>query len=235
MNAQVKHELHGWLRSVQEGPSSRPIMASSIVLFGPPGAGKGTQAGNIVNLTGKPQISTGDMLRAALTAGTSLGMEAKVYMDAGQLVPDDVIIGLIKERLTQQDAVDGVLFDGFPRTIPQAEALSEIAELSIVIAIEVPDNRIVERICGRYTCGGCDAVFHDTFNPTATEGVCDFCGSTQMKRRADDNEATVLTRLAAYHAQTAPLADWYRQRGLFTSVNGDQDIEKVGAEISAVL
>ena len=210
-------------------------MASSIVLFGPPGAGKGTQAGNIVNLTGKPQISTGDMLRAALTAGTSLGMEAKVYMDAGQLVPDDVIIGLIKERLTQKDAVDGVLFDGFPRTIPQAEALSEIAELSIVIAIEVPDNRIVERICGRYTCGGCDAVFHDTFNPTATEGVCDLCGSTQMKRRADDNEATVLTRLAAYHAQTAPLADWYRQRDLFMSVNGDQDIEKVGAEISAVL
>ena len=235
MSAQVKHEQPGRLRSVQEGHSSRPIMASSIVLFGPPGAGKGTQAGNIVNLTGKPQISTGDMLRAALKAGTSLGMEAKVYMDAGQLVPDDVIIGLIKERLTQQDAVDGVLFDGFPRTIPQAEALSEIAELSIVIAIEVPDNRIVERICGRYTCGGCDAVFHDTFNPTATEGVCDLCGSTQMKRRADDNEATVLTRLAAYHAQTAPLADWYRQRDLFISVNGDQDIEKVGAEISAVL
>lgn len=210
-------------------------MASSIVLFGPPGAGKGTQAGNIVNLTGKPQISTGDMLRAALTAGTSLGMEAKVYMDAGQLVPDDVIIGLIKERLTQQDAVDGVLFDGFPRTIPQAEALSEIAELSIVIAIEVPDNRIVERICGRYTCAGCDAVFHDTFNPTATEGVCDHCGSTQMKRRADDNESTVLTRLAAYHAQTAPLADWYRKRDLFVSVNGDQDIDKVGSEISAIL
>ena len=210
-------------------------MASSIVLFGPPGAGKGTQAGNIVSLTGKPQISTGDMLRAALAAGTPLGQEAKVYMDAGQLVPDDVIIGLIKERLTQPDAVDGVLFDGFPRTIPQAEALSEIAELSVVIAIEVPDNRIVERICGRYTCGGCDAVYHDTFNPTATEGVCDLCGHTEMKRRADDNEDTVLTRLSAYHAQTAPLADWYREKDLFVSVDGDQDIEKVGTAISSVL
>jgi adenylate kinase len=210
-------------------------MASSIVLFGPPGAGKGTQAGNIVSLTGKPQISTGDMLRAALAAGTSLGQEAKVYMDAGQLVPDDVIIGLIEERLTQPDAMRGVLFDGFPRTIPQAEALSEIAELSVVIAIEVPDSRIVERICGRYTCAGCDAVYHDTFNPTATDGVCDYCGHTEMKRRADDNEETVLARLSAYHAQTAPLADWYRQRGLFVSVDGDQDIEKVGVEISAVL
>tara|TARA_B100001029_G_scaffold87878_1_gene72043 strand:- start:1963 stop:2595 length:633 start_codon:yes stop_codon:yes gene_type:complete len=210
-------------------------MASSIVLFGPPGAGKGTQAGNIVSITGKPQISTGDMLRAALAAGTALGMEAKGYMEAGQLVPDAVIIGLIEERLTQPDATDGVLFDGFPRTIAQAEALSNIAELSVVIAIEVPDHRIVERICGRYTCGKCAAVYHDTFNPTAVSDVCDSCGHTEMKRRADDNEDTVLTRLSAYHAQTAPLADWYRQRDLFVSVNGDQDIDKVGAEIAAVL
>ena len=223
------------LRSVQEGTTVRPIMASSIVLFGPPGAGKGTQAGNIVAITGKPQISTGDMLRAALAEGTTLGMEAKGYMEAGELVPDEVIIGLIEERLTRSDATDGVLFDGFPRTIAQAEALSHIAELSVVIAIEVPDSRIVERICGRYTCGGCDAVYHDTFNPTATSGQCDHCGHTEMKRRADDNEYTVLTRLSAYHTQTAPLADWYRERGLFVSINGDQDIEKVGVAISAVL
>jgi len=223
------------LRSVQEGPTSRPIMASSIVLFGPPGAGKGTQAGNIVSITGKPQISTGDMLRAALAAGTDLGMEAKGYMEAGQLVPDEVIIGLIEERLTQPDATNGVLFDGFPRTIAQAEALSNIAELSVVIAIEVPDHRIVERICGRYTCGGCAAVYHDTFNPTSTPGVCDNCGHTEMKRRADDNEDTVLTRLSAYHAQTAPLADWYRERDLFVSVDGDQGIELVGSAIAAVL
>ncbi len=210
-------------------------MASSIVLFGPPGAGKGTQAGNIVRLTGKPQISTGDMLRAALAAGTALGLEAKGYMEAGQLVPDEVIIGLIEERLTEPDASDGVLFDGFPRTIAQAEALSEIADVSVVIAIEVPDSRIVERICGRYTCGGCSAVYHDSFNPTAVEGVCDNCGHTEMKRRADDNEETVLSRLSAYHTQTAPLASWYDERNLLVNINGDQDIESVGGEIAAVI
>ena len=210
-------------------------MASSIVLFGPPGAGKGTQAGNIVRLTGKPQISTGDMLRAALSAGTSLGLEAIGYMESGQLVPDSIIIGLIEERLTQPDASDGVLFDGFPRTIAQAEALSEIADVSVVIAIEVPDSRIVDRICGRYTCASCDAVYHDTFNPTTTQGTCDECGHTEMKRRADDNEETVRTRLSAYHSQTAPLADWYRQRDLFVAVDGDQDINTVSASISEVL
>ena len=210
-------------------------MASSIVLFGPPGAGKGTQAGNIVAITGKPQVSTGDMLRAALAAGTTLGLEAKGYMEAGQLVPDEVIIGLIEERLTQSDASDGVLFDGFPRTIAQAEALAEIADVSVVIAIEVPDSRIVERICGRYTCNSCDAVYHDTFNPTQTLGICDHCRHTEMKRRSDDNEETVRTRLSAYHNQTAPLADWYRHRDLFVAVDGDQDIDKVTASISAVL
>ena len=210
-------------------------MASSIVLFGPPGAGKGTQAGNIVRLTGKPQISTGDMLRAALAAGTALGLEAKGYMEAGQLVPDEVIIGLIEERLTEPDASDGVLFDGFPRTIAQAEALSEIADVSVVIAIEVPDSRIVERICGRYTCGNCSSVYHDSFNPTTVEGVCDNCGHTEMKRRADDNEETVLSRLSAYHTQTAPLASWYDERNLLVNINGDQDIESVGGEIAAVI
>ena len=210
-------------------------MASSIVLFGPPGAGKGTQAGNIVAMTGKPQVSTGDMLRAALASGSALGLEAKGFMEAGLLVPDQVIIGLIEQRLTESDAGDGVLFDGFPRTIAQAEALAEITEVSAVIAIEVPDERIVERICGRYTCAGCDAVYHDSFNPTSKSGVCDQCGHTEMKRRADDNEETVLTRLGAYHSQTAPLADWYRQRNLFHAVNGDQDIDKVGAEIVAIL
>ena len=210
-------------------------MATSIVLFGPPGAGKGTQAGKIVAVTGKPQVSTGDMLRAALTAGTPLGLAAKQFMDDGALVPDDVIIGLIEERLTFPDAVNGVLFDGFPRTIAQAEALSAIAEVEVVIAIEVPDERIVERICGRFTCGQCGAVFHDSFNSTTVDGVCDSCGSSEMKRRADDNEETVRSRLEAYHTQTAPLSDWYGVRGLFVAVDGDQGIDNVGNEILAAL
>ena len=221
------------LRSVQEGSTVRLGMASSIVLFGPPGAGKGTQAGNIVSMTGKPQVSTGDMLRAAVSAGTALGVEAKGYMESGQLVPDGVIIGLIEERLTEPDAIDGVLFDGFPRTIAQAEALSEIAEVSIVIAIEVPDSRIVERICGRYSCAGCGNVFHDIFNPLGPNG----CGCNRFveKRRADDNEDTVLSRLGAYHDQTSPLADWYDSAGIFHRINGDRAIDDITADILSAL
>ena len=208
---------------------------SSIVLFGPPGAGKGTQAARITQTTGLPQVSTGDMLRAAVKNGTNTGLEAKKYMDAGKLVPDSIIIDLIKDRVQESDAVNGLMFDGFPRTIPQAEALSKITEVTHVIAINVPDERIVERICGRYSCGSCGIVFHDTFNPTKQDGVCDECGSTDMKRRADDNEDTVLQRLSAYHEQTSPLADWYDDLGILRNVNGDKAIDEITKDILIAL
>ena len=205
------------------------------MLFGPPGAGKGTQAQRIMDSTGLPQVSTGDMLRAAVSAGTPTGIEAKKYMDAGLLVPDDVIIALIKDRIKEDDAVNGVMFDGFPRTIPQAEALASITEVSHVIAIEVPDEKIVERICGRFTCAECGAVYHDTFNPTEFEGKCDACGSEDFKRRADDNADTVMSRLNAYHEQTSPLAEWYQSKGIFHVINGDREIDQITEDILSAL
>ena len=204
-------------------------------MFGPPGAGKGTQAARITQTTGLPQVSTGDMLRAAVKNGTKTGIEAKQYMDAGELVPDSIIIDLIKARVQDPDAVKGLMFDGFPRTIPQAEALSKITEVTHVIAINVPDERIVERICGRYSCASCGIVYHETFNPTKQDGVCDECCSTDMKRRADDNEDTVLQRLSAYHVQTSPLADWYDELGILCNVNGDKAIDEITKDILIAL
>ena len=208
---------------------------SSIVLFGPPGAGKGTQAARITDSTGLPQVSTGDMLRAAVKNGTKTGLAAKQYMDAGKLVPDSIIIDLIKERVHESDAINGVMFDGFPRTVPQAEALANITTVTHVIAIEVPDERIVDRICGRYSCASCGAVYHDSFNPTSVDGVCDECGGTEMKRRADDNESTVLQRLSAYHEQTSPLADWYENKGIFHRIDGDRVIDQITNDILQAL
>ena len=208
---------------------------SSIVLFGPPGAGKGTQAARITDSTGLPQVSTGDMLRAAVKNGTQTGLAAKQYMDAGKLVPDSIIIDLIKERVQEPDAINGVMFDGFPRTVPQAEALANITTVTHVIAIEVPDERIVDRICGRYSCASCGAVYHDSFNPTSVDGVCDECGGTEMKRRADDNESTVLQRLSAYHEQSSPLADWYENKGIFHRIDGDRVIDQITNDILQAL
>ena len=201
------------------------LMAGSIVLFGPPGAGKGTQAGRIVDLTGKPQVSTGDMLRSAVKAGSPMGMAAKEFMDAGLLVPDEVIIGLIEERLQGDDADSGVLFDGFPRTIPQAESLERIANVTSVISIEVPDDAIVERIVGRRMDPETDEIYHVTFKPAPSEV------ESRLIQRPDDNEETVRARLEAYHAQTAPLADWYAERGLLISIDGNASIEEVGSSV----
>ena len=205
----------------------------NIVLFGPPGAGKGTQAQRMMDATGLPQVSTGDMLREAVKAQSEVGLEAKKYMDAGALVPDQVIIDLIADRLKEDDAKNGVMFDGFPRTVPQAEALAQIVDVSIVLAIDVPDERIVERICGRYSCGNCGAVYHDSFNPLPESGCV--CGSFSEKRRADDTEETVNARLDAYHQQTSPLADYYQDAGLFTIVDGDRDIDLITKDLLAAL
>ena len=201
----------------------------SIVLFGPPGAGKGTQAGRIVELTGKPAVSTGDILRAAVVAGTDLGMSAKGFMDAGELVPDQVIIGLIAERLEADDAVRGVLFDGYPRTIAQAESLENVAKVSNVISIEVPDDEIVERIVGRRMDPKTGDIYHIKFKP-ASDKI-----QSRLIQRKDDNESTVRNRLAAYHVQTAPLADWYDERGLLSRVDGTRSITDVGNDIASKL
>ena len=201
-------------------------MTGSIVLFGPPGAGKGTQAAIIVEMTGKPQVSTGDMLRSAVSQGSELGLEAKEYMEAGQLVPDQVIIGLIEDRLSESDASNGVLFDGFPRTIPQAEALSEITEVSAVISIEVPDEDIINRIVGRRMDPETGEIYHVSFKPPPPEMA------SRLIQRKDDNEDTVRMRLAAYHEQTKPLGDWYGDMGILATVDGTGTIREVSQSVA---
>ena len=201
-------------------------MTGSIVLFGPPGAGKGTQAEIIVEMTGKPQVSTGDMLRSAVSQGSELGLEAKEYMEAGQLVPDQVIIGLIEDRLSESDASNGVLFDGFPRTIPQAEALSEITEVSAVISIEVPDEDIVNRIVGRRMDPETGEIYHVSFKPPPPELA------SRLIQRKDDNEDTVRMRLASYHEQTKPLGDWYGDMGILATVDGTGTIREVSQSVA---
>ena len=210
-----------------------------LLITGRPGAGKGTQAVNIVKFYNIPHISTGDMFRAAIKNQTALGVTAKGYMDKGLLVPDEVTIGIVRERLHEADCANGFLLDGFPRTINQAEALDDILnelniKLDAVLDVNVAQEILVRRMVGRRVCKTCGATYHVEFNKPAVEGVCDNCGNT-LVQRADDTEETATNRLSVYDAQTAPLLDYYAKQGLLKSVNGDQPLEKVFEDIKLTL
>ncbi|TPP10827.1 adenylate kinase [Rhizobium glycinendophyticum] len=211
-----------------------------LILLGPPGAGKGTQAQRIVEKHGIPQLSTGDMLRAAVSAGTEVGKRAKAVMDAGKLVSDDIVIAIVSERIDAPDCANGFILDGFPRTLVQADATEAMLsgkkiELSAVIEIRVDDEILADRIAGRYTCANCGAGYHDENLKPKVEGVCDKCGSTHFKRRPDDNRETVRTRLQAYYKETSPLIGYYHAKGKLHSVDGMGEIDAVTAEIEAIL
>ena len=212
----------------------------NIILLGPPGAGKGTQASRLEQDRGMVQISTGDMLRAAVKSGSGIGKLADEIMRAGKLFPDDLMSQILGERLDQPDTANGVIFDGYPRTAAQADSLDTLLaergrKLDHVIELEVDEDALVERITGRFTCAKCGAGYHDRFRQPRVEGVCDVCGSHEFKRRADDNEETVRARLAEYRAKTAPILPIYEARGLVSRVDGMADIDEVTKAIEAVL
>jgi len=212
----------------------------NIILLGPPGAGKGTQARILVDSRGLVQLSTGDMLRAAVAAGSEVGSKAEAVMKAGGLVSDDIVIGVVSERLDAPDVAQGMIFDGFPRTTPQAEALDRLLAdkglaLDAVVNMTVDDEAMIGRIAGRYTCAGCGEGYHDTDKRPKVAGVCDKCGGTEFKRRKDDNAETVRARLVEYHAETAPLIGYYENTGKLRNVDGMADIAAVTAAIGAVL
>jgi adenylate kinase len=215
-------------------------MALNIILLGPPGAGKGTQAARLVDERGMVQLSTGDMLRAAVKAGTPVGLQAKAVMEAGELVSDAIVSALIGEKLDAAEAGSGAIFDGYPRTLAQAEALDLLLakrgrKLDHVIELAVDEEVLVDRITGRFTCASCGEGYHDRHKQPAVADRCDVCGSHEFKRRADDNEQTVRTRMAEYRAKTAPILPHYEARGLVRRVDGMAPIGEVGESIDAIL
>ena len=215
-------------------------MTLNIILLGPPGAGKGTQASRLVEEHGMVQLSTGDMLRAAVKAGTPIGLQAKAVMDAGELVSDEIVSGLIGERLDELGNETSVIFDGYPRTAAQAEALDGILsargrKLDHVIELVVDEDALVDRITGRFSCANCGEGYHDRYKLPKVEGTCDVCGSHDFKRRPDDNEETVRTRMAEYRAKTAPILPIYEARGIVTHVDGMAPIDQVNDAIETIL
>ena len=214
--------------------------APVLILLGPPGAGKGTQARMLEDSYGFVQLSTGDLLRAAVSAGTEAGLKAKAVMEAGDLVSDDIVIAILRDRLADPDTAKGVILDGFPRTTVQAEALDTLLaesgqKINAAISLDVDDAAMVTRISGRYTCGTCGEGYHDSFKTPATEGTCDKCGGTEFKRRADDNAETVASRLEAYHAQTAPLIGYYDDKGALQRIDAMGAIEDIAAGLGAIV
>jgi len=212
----------------------------NLILLGPPGAGKGTQAKKLTDERGLVQLSTGDMLRAEVASGSPLGLEAKKIMDAGQLVSDAIMISMIDKRIDQPDCAKGFVLDGFPRTEPQAEALDAMLakkgkKIDAVIELAVDEAALIERISGRFTCAKCGTGYHDKFHRPKKDGICDKCGSTEFVRRADDNAETVKARLVAYRQQTAPILPYYKAKGLLHSVDGMADMSEVAKQIDRVL
>ncbi|RMA41340.1 adenylate kinase [Rhodophyticola porphyridii] len=217
--------------------TTRPV---NLILLGPPGAGKGTQARMLEEAFGLVQLSTGDLLRGAVASGTPAGLAAKTVMDAGELVSDEIVLAVLKERLDGPDLAKGTILDGFPRTEAQARALDTLLaakgqKIDAAISLKVEDEAMIARVAGRYTCAACGEGYHDDFKQPREEGMCDKCGGMEMKRRADDNAETVRTRLQAYHAQTAPLIEYYNARGTLTEVSAMGDITVIAADLDAIV
>lgn len=211
-----------------------------LILMGPPGAGKGTQARMLEERHGLVQLSTGDMLRTAIAAGTEIGKQAKAVMDRGELVSDDIMVEIIAARISEDDCANGFILDGFPRTPAQAEALDRMFvdrgfEIGSVVEITVNEDALVERISGRFTCAHCGEGYHDAFKRPKTDGICDMCGGTEFTRRPDDNAETVRRRLGEYHRQTAPILPYYKDKGLLRQVDGMAGIDAVARQIEEVL
>ena len=216
------------------------VTPAVLILLGPPGAGKGTQARMLEQQFGLVQLSTGDLLRTAVAAGTEAGKAAKAVMEAGDLVSDDIVIAILRDRLADADCAKGVILDGFPRTTVQAEALDGLLaesgqKINAAVSLEVDDAAMVTRISGRYTCAACGEGYHDSFKQPATAGVCDKCGGSDMKRRADDNADTVASRLEAYHAQTAPLIAYYRDQGVLQGIDAMGEIDAIAKELASIV